>query len=235
MHRTLVKLGIDSLIINGINNVLQKISSPFQKVSTEALRFAHFKEHKTFILPENHKLGDVKVIVQKDHKKRSVHKEIVAQFTPIKKVLKLFFEPPEVLDSTLKHLEDIEKHSKLIENLVQGSIWKEKIEDCKDKIVFPLIMSFDDYETNNPLGSHKGVLKCGAVYLSFQILPPQYQAKLENIFFFVLFNTKNRVQFTKLYSLKQLKKFNFFSAISSVISVTVNDETKQNKFTLYWR
>ena len=48
IHGTLVELGKDPLTSNEINDVLQKISSPFQKINTEALRFAHFKVYKIF-------------------------------------------------------------------------------------------------------------------------------------------------------------------------------------------
>jgi len=36
---------------------------------------------------------------------------------------------------------------------------------------FPLILHFDDYEPNNPLGSHAGRGKCGAVHLWIPCLP----------------------------------------------------------------
>lgn len=65
----------------------------------------------------------------------------------------------------------------------------------EDKIVFPLILNYDDYEPNNALGSHKGISKCGAVYLSIPVLLPAFQSKLENIFLFVLFNTLDRQVF----------------------------------------
>ena len=63
------------------------------------------------------------------------------------------------------------------------------------KFVLPLLMFFDDYENNNPLGSHKGIYKCEAAYLSLPCLPPKFQSKLENIFLFIPFNTLNRVTF----------------------------------------
>ena len=72
---------------------------------------------------------------------------------------------------------------------------EDKIKNYNGKIVFPLIMPFDDYENNNPLGNHKDVSnKYDAVYLSCPVVPPQFQSKLENLF--ILFNTKHRVQFT---------------------------------------
>lgn len=78
-------------------------------------------------------------------------------------------------------------------------LYSGKVLDWKNlfsgKFVLPLIMYFDDYENNNPLESHAGVAKCGAVYLSIACLPTEFQSKLENIFFFVLFNSLDRKQF----------------------------------------
>ncbi|KYN00712.1 hypothetical protein ALC62_08504 [Cyphomyrmex costatus] len=64
------------------------------------------------------------------------------------------------------------------------------------KTVFPLFLYFDDYETNNPLGSHKGISKCGAVYLCIPCLPPKLISKINNIFLFVLFNSLDRKVFS---------------------------------------
>ena len=59
----------------------------------------------------------------------------------------------------------------LISNFIQGSLWKEEKTKSSRKLVLPLFMYFDDYETNNPLGSYRGIAKCGAVYLSVPCLP----------------------------------------------------------------
>lgn len=89
-------------------------------------------------------------------------------------------------------------------NLVQGALWRRKICAYKRKIVFPVLLSFDDYETNNALGSHAGVAKCGATYIHIPCIPPEYQSELQNIFLFILFNTidrsvyKNKIVFTKI-------------------------------------
>lgn len=53
---------------------------------------------------------------------------------------------------------------------MQGLHWKEKVKNREGKIVFSLILGFDDYERNNPLGSHKGIGKYGAIYLTVPIL-----------------------------------------------------------------
>lgn len=83
-------------------------------------------------------------------------------------------------------------------NIIQAKLWNEKCalrDDEPGSKRLPLILYFDDYETNNPLGSHKGISKCGAVYAKLPSLPPEYQAKIENLFLFILFNTLYRTVF----------------------------------------
>ena len=64
-----------------------------------------------------------------------------------------------------------------------------------DKVVCPIIIYYDDYANNNPLGSHKGIAKSGAVYIQIPVISTQYQSKIENIFLFILFNTIDRQVF----------------------------------------
>lgn len=61
------------------------------------------------------------------------------------------------------------------------------------------------YETNNPLGTHAGLKKLGAVYISFTpCLPPEFSSSLNNIFLALLFNSLDRKQFGTKMTFKQL-------------------------------
>ena len=230
--QSFVKLsGRESLTITEINNIIDKFSAPFQYLNTEAKRFTHFKNCETFILPESVKLGEVKMIVQRQGEKVLKHKDIVAQFIPLRNVLKLFFELPGVLDRTLEYLNEVQQNSEIISNVVQCSLWKEKIKNSPGEIRIPLEGYSDDYETNNPLGSHKGVNKCGGFYLNIAILPPEIRLKVENIFLFMLFNSKHRVQFSnKIVFMKAIEELQFLQ--QEGIAVIVNGEKKQLYFDL---
>lgn len=52
-----------------------------------------------------------------------------------------------------------------------------KTASFKNKFVLPLVLYYDDYETNNPLGTHRGLAKIGAIYVSIPCLPPQIASK----------------------------------------------------------
>ena len=160
-----------------------------------------------------------------------MNKDICAQFISIRKVLTLFFELPGILDSTLDYVNTVQKNSIIFRNIVQGCLYQEKTKDYKDKIILPLICAFDDYKNNNPLGSHKGVSKCGATYSSCPALHPDLQSKLENIFLFLLFNTKNRMEFiNKIVFTKAKEELNYIQ--HNGISITVGNEKKQLYFAL---
>ena len=104
---------------------------------------------------------------------------------------------PESFDKTIQYLNSLDSQNEIITNIYQTPHWKEKSAFYSNKICLPLLMFFDDYENNNALGSHKGISKCGAVYLSIPCLPPDFQSKIENIFLFILFNTSDHSVFKK--------------------------------------
>lgn len=110
--------------------------------------------------------------------------------------MKRFFEIPNILFETISYVETLKKESDIICNIIQADFWKNlNLPEKDNSLVLPLIVFFDDYESNNPLRSHNGVSKCGAVYCSVACLPPTFQSKLENIILFSLFNSLDRVAF----------------------------------------
>lgn len=56
-------------------------------------------------------------------------------------------------------------------------------------------MYFDDFEVNNPLGSHAGIQKLGAVYYSIPCFPPNVSSLVENVFTALLFHASDRIEF----------------------------------------
>lgn len=82
IHKLLTELGKVSLTAGEINNIFQNFTSPFETLNTEALRFTHFKKHGTFIVPENYKLGGVKVIVEKNGEKNQFTKKSLLSSFP---------------------------------------------------------------------------------------------------------------------------------------------------------
>lgn len=78
---------------------------------------------------------------------------------------------------------------------MQALLWKDISSNNSEGLLLPLILHFDDFETNNPLGSHAGVNKIGAVNVTLPCIPPQFRFQLKNIFLAMLFKSKDRVDF----------------------------------------
>lgn len=81
-----------------------------------------------------------------------------------------------------------------------------------DKIVLPVYLYFDEFETRNPLGSHAGEEKLGGVYVSLACLPPYMAAKLKNIFVSTIFYAKHFKLFeNEKFFIKSIEDLNFLS------------------------
>ncbi|KAK4873247.1 hypothetical protein RN001_015276 [Aquatica leii] len=95
--------------------------------------------------------------------------------------MKSFFEKNNLLQPTLHYMKSFENNDKLT-NFVQGELWKEKIQLYPNKIVLPYFLYIDDFEINNPLGSHLTKHSICNIYYSFPALPIE-ESKLENVFY----------------------------------------------------
>lgn len=187
---------------NHANDITEKIKDSIRqqragldKLKSEWLCLREFGRHKTYIPPVSFLIGERQEVIPKKGIQVLKMVSVTAEFIPIRLVLQRFFEIPGMFTETIGYMNSLMNDNALISNFIQGSLWKETILNFSGKIVLPLFLYFDDYENNNPLGSHKGISKCGAVYLSIPCLPPQVASKIENIFLFILFNTLDRKVF----------------------------------------
>lgn len=195
VHSRLQTLGANDESLYKINEVFEKFAEPFQGMKSEKQRLSHFRSCGTFIEPQSYKIGERTEFKSGPMGTRRKEVSVVAQFIPVREVLKQFFELPGIFDKTMKYINRVKSCNHIISNIVQSPFWTQKCARYGDKIILPLLMYFDDYENNNALGSHKGISKCGAVYLSVPCLPSEYVSKIENIFLFILFNTLDRNTF----------------------------------------
>jgi len=82
---------------------------------------------------------------------------------------------------------------------------------------------YDDFQVNNPLGSHASVQKLGAVYVSLACLPPELFSLIYNIFLVSLFKTDDLNTFGNVVIFKDLiSELNFLE--SSGIDISVNEK-----------
>lgn len=82
--------------------------------------------------------------------------------------------------------------SKIVRQIVSNymSVNNDFLADYKDGSKYkdlnsnklPFVIFYDEIETGNPLGSHKGVHKIGAFYISLRCFPTHYYSKLSHIY-----------------------------------------------------
>lgn len=175
---------------------ISEFQNMFKTFGSEYLRFKYLVKSEDFISPVPYVVGQRFDNVKEG---RALPRNYTSQFIPLGEVLKKYFEQPNVLRKTQEYMNSL-KTEKYISNIVQSDFWKNKVSKFRNnEIVLPLFIYFDEYESGNPLGSHSGIHKLGAVYCSVPVIPAKYQAKLENIFLTLLFHSSDLKQFgTKL-------------------------------------
>uniref|UniRef100_A0A0C9Q8E6 ZNF333_0 protein n=1 Tax=Fopius arisanus TaxID=64838 RepID=A0A0C9Q8E6_9HYME len=199
---TIEKMKVEATL--HLQNFSKAYSSQLDCLDSEHKIIKEFENRGTYIAPESYLLGE-----REDFRKnkQNIDKRripVTAQMIRLRYILRNFFELPLVLEETLSEIDLLKMDSLIISNFISSDLWKELSKDDENKIVMPLFFYIDDYENNNPLGSHRGISKCSAVYVSIPGLPTKFCAKLENIFLFLLFNSldgknfKNSIIFNKI-------------------------------------
>ncbi|XP_043473588.1 uncharacterized protein LOC122505810 isoform X1 [Leptopilina heterotoma] len=179
---------------NEIHKLIDEFDNPFSSLSSEYLRLKYFEKSGHLISAVDYKVGER--IEYKFKNGRIVRESVdcIAKHIPMRLILKKFLELPGNFEIISKYMNELKRSETEICNFIQGNLWKEKsaIYELENKIVLPIFLGIDDFEINNPLGSHTGVSEVGSVYLSMPFLPPEFYSRLENIFLIGLYYSRDR-------------------------------------------
>jgi len=207
-----------------ISNALSSLSDPFCNMKTEYLRFQILDEMGLLIRPNqivianrlNDRLCNGVVMLEP--------KEIKITLIPLRQVFKKLFEHSNFFDMLLNYIDSLQSYEgSIIYSFIQSKLWREKLKLHNDKKIFPLFVYFDDFEVNDPLGSHSGSQKLGAVYISLACLPPELASSIDNIFLASLFKTDDKkIYGNKLVFKDLISELNFLE--TSGIDVKINDK-----------
>lgn len=153
---------------------------PFFYCSTEH-RLNNWLKNNNLLSPI-HQFTINNTIVPVDHAGNIMYDEKITKgvLLPIKYQFKQFFECHDNYKIFYDKLIEYENDHTSISNFVQGKLWKEKKALHEGKIVFPYFLYIDEFEINNPLGSHAHVQSIAAVYYNFPL--DVNNSKLTNIF-----------------------------------------------------
>lgn len=188
-------LNVDANFINTIDVMFDVLKNPFDFISSEYLRFKDLQECDSFVKPVSSTVT-YRMDTRVDNERTIIRQvPVTVQVIPLQQVLKRLFELPHFYERVSEYTDEL-KRCHNFTNFMQGDLWKEKTKKYHaTDIVLPLFIYFDDYESCNPLGSHAGVHKIGAVYASFPFLPPHFRSKLDNIVLVSLFYSEDRRSF----------------------------------------
>lgn len=169
-----------------IDECFYKHSKIFEEVATEPKRFT-FLKRKGFIDHEEFVVGQIFSQKCVGNEILLVPEVMYGIHVPLRKSLKLFLQIPGLLNKILQYIKDLSEEFTIITNIMQGDLWLKKYAKMFSKtIVLPLYVFYDELEVGNPLGSHAGKNKFGAVYVSLACLPPYIVSRINSIIFSTL-------------------------------------------------
>lgn len=173
--------------IQNIRSLISFLKDPFYKIKTFHKFVKVLKEKDAWEDAKEFEIDNRVLPVISNNEIVFTEKQSTGTLMPIKFQIKKFFELPNVLKDTLCNTYENEGKFK---NIVNGALWKEKIKAFPNKDAIPFIIYFDDFEINNPLGSHKGDQSVAAFYYTFPSIPEHHLSSLENIFPALFFKSK---------------------------------------------
>jgi len=221
----------DSNSISKISVMFEILKDPFKNLDTEYLRINALEKLGVYIKPSEITVGSRIKNIVKDGNTIINTVKINVYFISLRSVFKAFFEQPNVLQIVLNYFEKLNSmKGDIICSYIQCEVWKEKCCQNPNKLLIPFFLYFDDYETNNPLGSHAGKKKIGAVYVSFgSCIPLEFSSSLNYIFLALLFNSNDR---------KEVGNKNIFKELISEINFLqtngVNIEIQNKNYTIHF-
>lgn len=184
--------GMDEDGAPDIDSILSIIKDAVVNFSSECRRHKYYKEIGTLIYPRQYPIVAGNVEFSKGLRKHVVH---TGEFIEIRHVLVKFLSVPGVFLGIEKYVNECMRSSSVC-NIVCSSAWLQTIQNDSNNVnerIFPLLLYYDEFETGNPLSSHAGIHKLGAVYTSIACLPPHLASQLKYIFLFALFYYSDRL------------------------------------------
>lgn len=179
------------------SSISRNLSDELEEFSSIHKRMKYFESQGTLITPISYVVGRRVDYVKKNGRYMYEAIECEAQKIPLRPMLFKFFSMPNMLIKTLEHMEKFKYHDSSwpVAHFLQGTFWKQRRICHGEKLVLPLFLQVDDFETLNPLGSHSGIHKLGAAYISLPFLPYQHVSQLSCIFLALLYHSNDRVEF----------------------------------------
>ncbi|OXU22871.1 hypothetical protein TSAR_010190, partial [Trichomalopsis sarcophagae] len=185
---------INKEISTEITETFEKYRDPFFKYSSENKRMRIYKNMELYTDPEECQIGSIQAPIGCGSINTITDQTVSMIHIPLKKSLKKLLEINGLFDATLSYMNSLKNEKNVLMNFVQGPLWSKQIENFekKNEIVLPLFVHSDDVETGNALGSHAGINKVGAVYVTVACFPPSFSSKLDSLILSDIFHANDR-------------------------------------------
>uniref|UniRef100_A0A8D9BFN8 C2H2-type domain-containing protein n=1 Tax=Cacopsylla melanoneura TaxID=428564 RepID=A0A8D9BFN8_9HEMI len=205
-----------------IQKLLTDCRKSIEMFDSEYKRLKCFESLGSYVKADEYCLGYREEV--KGLNRHFVQSPNLLQLVPLGRVFQLFFSLPSMLKETLENIDKFSTSDPIC-NIIQGSTWKTMTDSFtrnKNEIHIPLVLYYDDFEVNNPLGSHCTIHKLSALYVSIPVLPKKYASLLNCIFLFALFHASDRKQFgNKVIFEKPIRYLNMLSSEGIQVSTDI--------------
>lgn len=106
-----------------------------------------------------------------------------ATLLPLELQIRNFLQLPNVLETILDHQENLLNNQRehAFRNIVDGTLWREIVEEYPNEKVVPIFLYEDDFNPDNALGPHIKTTNLSMFYLLFPTLLNYCQASIDNI------------------------------------------------------
>lgn len=164
--------------------------SPFKQFETE---FQYMQSEQYLIRPKAVTIGEML-----DNRRNSENtiimssKKCEVQVVPLRTSIKKILEIPGIFTTIQSYISKESNKNDELSSIFCGRLWKDIRQRFGEQHVLPLLLYYDDFETNNPLGSAAGVHKIGALYFTIGGIPPSFSSCLENMFLAQLLYASDR-------------------------------------------
>lgn len=145
----------DSKIINLLKTISDFCKNPFKDIDTE-YKFLKYLQHnkECYEKPKIITLNNTIENVILNNMSSVDEKKIKGVILLLQVQFQKYFELPGVLDSFLTNHNSINTTKGSYNNFINGELWQQKVLLHPRKIIISYFLYFDDFEINNPLGSH---------------------------------------------------------------------------------
>lgn len=153
--------------------------SSFNDLDTEYKIVKTLNSMNLWIEPKTLNFDYVETVSKKHHGLRPKMKAVSCAIIPLKETLTKVFSNSNLLTLARTYMCEKNNDNGVLSDARDGKICEELGPN-----VFPFVIFFDEMESGNALGSHKGDHKIGMLYISMRCFPPLMYSKLSNVYLY---------------------------------------------------